>query len=99
MESDIVDDNAAATTDDAHFSDWCGWHNDHGSLTGLLPAIYLDNYGNIVNCPDGKAGLYIKSRTGELVHAKFPENSIAFQVGETAQIHTGGWLQATPHGE
>jgi hypothetical protein len=28
-----------------------------------------------------------------------PNNSIAFQVGETAQVHTGGLLQATPHGE
>merc|ERR1719253_2368396 len=57
----------------------------------------MDSDGNIVDCPDVKAGLYIKSRNGELVHAKIPENSIAFQVGETAQIHTGGWLQATPH--
>ncbi|KAL7531320.1 hypothetical protein ACHAXR_003976, partial [Thalassiosira sp. AJA248-18] len=23
-------------TDDTQFSNWCGWHNDHGSLTGLL---------------------------------------------------------------
>jgi hypothetical protein len=28
-------------TDDTDFSDWCGWHNDHGSLTGLVPAIYM----------------------------------------------------------
>ena len=21
------------------FSDWCGWHNDHGSLTSLVPAM------------------------------------------------------------
>ena len=25
--------------------DWCGWHNDHGSLTALTPAMYLDENG------------------------------------------------------
>jgi isopenicillin N synthase-like dioxygenase len=84
--------------DDTRFSNWCGWHNDHGSLTGLLPALYLDVNGNIVDpAPDPKAGLYIKARNGQLVHAKLPPNSIAYQIGETAQIHTGGILKATPH--
>ena len=92
-------DNISSNAKDTQFSNWCGWHNDHGSLTGLLPALYLDSSGNTVDCPDSKAGLYIKSRDGSLVHAKIPENAIAFQVGETAQIHTGGLLQATPHGE
>lgn len=22
--------------------DWCGWHNDHGSLTALTSAMYVD---------------------------------------------------------
>lgn len=79
------------------FSDWCGWHNDHGSLTGLVPAMYLDCDGKQVESPDPSAGLYIKSRSGELVHVKLPNDAIAFQVGETTQIHTGGILQATPH--
>ncbi|KAL7525192.1 hypothetical protein ACHAWF_001246 [Thalassiosira exigua] len=83
--------------DDTQFSNWCGWHNDHGSLTGLLPALYLDDDGRIVDCPDPEAGLYIKSRNGALVHAKIPNDAIAFQVGETMQIHSGGVLQATPH--
>jgi len=85
------DDNGGA------FSDWCGWHNDHGSLTGLVPAIYLDEDGVQVACPDGKAGLYIKSRTGKLVHVLLPPRSLGFQIGETSQIHTGGVFQATPH--
>ena len=25
--------------------DWCGWHNDHGSLTALTSAMYLDGAG------------------------------------------------------
>ncbi|KAL7470596.1 hypothetical protein ACHAXS_011063 [Conticribra weissflogii] len=92
-------DICSDTENDTDFSNWCGWHNDHGSLTGLLPALYMNERGDIIDSPDPKAGLYIKSRTGMLVHAKLPENSLAFQVGETMQIHTGGWLQATPHGK
>jgi isopenicillin N synthase-like dioxygenase len=81
------------------FSDWCGWHNDHGSLTGLIPAMYLDRDGNEISNPDPNAGLYIRSRDGTLIRAAMPvnENAIAFQIGETAQIHSGGLLQATPH--
>mmetsp|Transcript_4737 Transcript_4737/g.10175 ORF Transcript_4737/g.10175 Transcript_4737/m.10175 type:complete len:416 (-) Transcript_4737:140-1387(-) len=96
-EDDASGDNSKNVIEDTHFSNWCGWHNDHGSLTGLVPALYLDNTGKIVNCPDPKAGLYCKSRNGELVQAKIPADALAFQVGETMQIHTGGWLQATPH--
>jgi hypothetical protein len=95
-EDDRVDDATAA---DAQFSDWCGWHNDHGSLTGLLPALYLDGDGDVVDPPDPEAGLYIKSRDGRLVRSMIPEGAVAFQVGETAQIHTGGLLKATPHCE
>ncbi|ACI64788.1 predicted protein, partial [Thalassiosira pseudonana CCMP1335] len=97
------DDNIEATNenakdnDDTEFSNWCGWHNDHGSLTGLLPALYLDPNGQVVDCLDPQAGLYIKSRTGELVHAQLPSNALMFQVGETMQVQSGGCLQATPH--
>eukprot|EP00574_Skeletonema_japonicum_P014007 CAMPEP_0201720356 /NCGR_PEP_ID=MMETSP0593-20130828/5346_1 /ASSEMBLY_ACC=CAM_ASM_000672 /TAXON_ID=267983 /ORGANISM="Skeletonema japonicum, Strain CCMP2506" /LENGTH=429 /DNA_ID=CAMNT_0048210995 /DNA_START=144 /DNA_END=1433 /DNA_ORIENTATION=+ len=92
------DDKGDSSTDDTEFSSWCGWHNDHGSLTGLVPAIYHDENGNIVQCPDENAGLYIKSRNGDLVGpVKLPENALAFQVGETMQVHTGGLLHATPH--
>jgi len=99
VEGDSEEGTANKVEEDTDFSTWCGWHNDHGSITGLLPALYLDSDGKVVGCPDPKAGLYIKSRSGELVHVKIPadQNAIAFQVGETAQIHTGGLLQATPH--
>lgn len=96
-----TDDNNSTTQteNDTDYSTGCGWHNDHGSLTGLLPALYIDDNGKVVDCPDPKAGLYIKSRNGKLVHAKLPANSLMFQTGETAQITTGGLLQATPHGK
>jgi hypothetical protein len=58
MKSSNNDDTDNHDTD---FSSWCGWHNDHGSITGLFPALYIEN-GQIVDCPDPKAGLYIKSR-------------------------------------
>lgn len=76
---------------------WCGWHNDHGSLTGLFPAMYLNPEGQQVPSPDSQAGLYIRCRAGNVVKVAMPPNGLAFQIGETAQIHSGGLLQATPH--
>lgn len=38
------------------FSSWCGWHNDHGSLTGLVSAIFTDEEGSIVQNTDPEAG-------------------------------------------
>ncbi len=38
------------------FSSWCGWHNDHGSLTGLTSAMYMDADGNVVENTDPSAG-------------------------------------------
>jgi isopenicillin N synthase-like dioxygenase len=90
-ESDLKND------DSSDFSSWCGWHNDHGSLTGLTSALYLNANGDIVENTDDSAGLYIRGRHGELIKAAFPADCVAFQIGETAQIHSGGVLQATPH--
>lgn len=79
------------------FSSWCGWHNDHGSLTGLTCAMYLDENGNEVDNTDPDAGLYIRNRKSQLIRVKIPKDNVAFQIGETAQVHSGGFLQATPH--
>lgn len=38
------------------FSNWCGWHNDHGSLTGLTSAMFMDSGGNIIENTDPSAG-------------------------------------------
>lgn len=51
----------------------------------------------LAKSPDPTAGLYIRSRKGELVKATIPSDHLAFQIGETAQVHSGGLLQATPH--
>jgi len=96
------------------FSTWCGWHNDHGSLTGLTPAMYLDAEGQEVDIhahsssnssssssgmeeEEEEGGLYALSRAGEVVKVLIPPHHLAFQIGETAQIHSGGLLRATPH--
>lgn len=41
---------------DEDFSSWCGWHNDHGSLTGLTAAILLDKNGALVTESDPSSG-------------------------------------------
>lgn len=43
------------TADDS-FSSWCGWHNDHGSLTGLTSAMFMDLNGNEIENTDPMAG-------------------------------------------
>ncbi|GAB9463486.1 Elongation of very long chain fatty acids protein 2 [Globisporangium polare] len=94
-EEAITHQQQAQTLEDS-FS-WCGWHNDHGALTGLVQAIFTDMDGNVVANPDPAAGLYVKNRKGEIVKANIPSGHLVFQIGETAQILSGGLLQATPH--
>lgn len=55
--------------------------------------MYLDLNGNEVPNTDEDAGLYVRSRKSELFKVNIPVNNIAFQIGETAQIHSGGILQ------
>jgi hypothetical protein len=56
---------ANADADDGQ--QWCGWHNDHGSLTGLCSAMFISADGNEVANPDPTAGLYIRDRSDEVV--------------------------------
>ncbi|XP_044472355.1 uncharacterized protein LOC123200989 [Mangifera indica] len=77
-------------------SSWCGWHTDHGSLTGLTCGMFTRD-GIVIPCPDNAAGLYIRTRTDEIVKVVFGEDEIAYQIGETTQILSRGFLCATPH--
>jgi len=95
--ADNAEGKGSSESKDREFSSWCGWHNDHGSLTGLTAAMFLDADGNEVSNNDPTAGLYIRNRKSELIHVSIPVGNIAFQIGETAQVHSGGLLQATPH--
>ncbi|KAL4437794.1 hypothetical protein ABPG77_005706 [Micractinium sp. CCAP 211/92] len=78
-------------------ANWCGWHHDNGSLTGLTSAMYLSAAGKPVACPDPAAGLHIRDRSGRVVQVAIPEDHLGFQVGEAMQIHSGGLLRGTPH--
>jgi len=95
--SNIPDNNS-----DNEFSssenNWCEWHNDHGSLTGLLSAAYFNEDGSeATSLKLTKTGLFVQNRKGEVTRMAYGPEDLAFQVGETLQIHSGGLLQATPH--
>ncbi|KAG6549880.1 hypothetical protein Mapa_008862 [Marchantia paleacea] len=75
---------------------WCGWHTDFGSLTGLTAAMYTKD-GVEVPCPDSEAGLYIETNPGRVIKAVFDEDSLAYQIGETTELLSGGLFHATPH--
>ncbi|EER14719.1 conserved hypothetical protein [Perkinsus marinus ATCC 50983] len=78
---------------------WCGWHNDNSVITGLFSPMLLDaTTGQPSTTPeDPKAGLYVQNRRREVYKVHLPPDCIAFQLGEAAQIMTGGHLVATPH--
>ena len=79
---------------------WCGWHKDHGSITALCPAYYMDSRDESsleIECPDPHAGLYVQTRHGKVVKVVLDRDALAFQVGEALQALTCGRLQATPH--
>ncbi|DBA03215.1 TPA: hypothetical protein N0F65_003935 [Lagenidium giganteum] len=96
LEQEDIERTRAAKTLEEAFS-WCGWHNDHGALTGLVQAVFTDKDGKIVPNPDPRAGLYVKNRKGQIIKANIPAGHLVYQIGETSQILSGGILQATPH--
>ncbi|KAK1265202.1 hypothetical protein QJS04_geneDACA023822 [Acorus gramineus] len=86
----------SSSEDVPSLSSWCGWHTDHGSITGLTCGMFLRDAIEIA-CPDSTAGLYIKTRNDDIVKVVFQENEIAYQIGETTEILSSGLLCATPH--
>ncbi|KAF1775854.1 Isopenicillin N synthase-like [Phytophthora cactorum] len=81
-EEQIAAQKEATTLEDSFA--WCGWHNDHGALTGLVQAMFTDSNG-------------MTNRRGEILKANIPPGHLVYQIGETSQILSGGTLQATPH--
>ena len=88
--------------------DWCATHLDHGCLTGLTSAMFVDEDAHPplvgtdplpeLDAPlDPKAGLYIRSRSGETVQVKIPRDCLAFQTGEALEVITKGKFKAVPH--
>eukprot|EP00928_Gymnodinium_smaydae_P005965 TRINITY_DN12070_c0_g2_i1.p1 TRINITY_DN12070_c0_g2~~TRINITY_DN12070_c0_g2_i1.p1 ORF type:complete len:404 (+),score=84.26 TRINITY_DN12070_c0_g2_i1:72-1283(+) len=79
-------------------STWCGWHNDNSTITGLVPAMWINHEtGEEMLGVKSDGGLYVKSRTGVIQKVSFPSDCLGFQIGEAAQILSGGLLSATPH--
>lgn len=105
------DENKPAETEEEEEDDWCATHLDHGCLTGLTSAMFIDEAANppsadptatkpipeLPQSPDPEAGLYIRSRTGEIVKVNIPKDCLAFQTGEALQLITRGKFRAVPH--
>jgi hypothetical protein len=90
--------------------DWCATHVDHGCLTGLTSAMFVDEAANppalsdgfiplpeMDGPPDPRAGLYIRSRSDEVVKVSVPRDCLAFQTGEALELITHGKFKAVPH--
>jgi hypothetical protein len=74
---------------DAGDDSWIGWHNDSGFLTALAGDMYVnDQTGEKVNCPDPAAGLYVNARDGSAIKIDIPEDCMAVQIGECAQVYS-----------
>ncbi|KAH0541323.1 hypothetical protein GP486_008717, partial [Trichoglossum hirsutum] len=86
---------------DGDDDDWCATHVDHGCLTGLTSAMYLDEESpardELPTAPDPAAGLYIRSRVGITVKVSIPRDCLAFQTGEALELITRGRFRAVPH--
>ncbi|KAI4772252.1 Clavaminate synthase-like protein [Aureobasidium sp. EXF-3400] len=91
--------------------DWCATHLDHGCLTGLTSAMFVDETANppridsaqvsplpeLSSPPDPEAGLYIHSRSGKVTKVNIPKDCLAFQTGEALEVITKGKFRAVPH--
>lgn len=91
--------------------DWCATHLDHGCLTGLTSAMFIDEAANpphlsssefsplpeLSSPPDPAAGLYIHSRSGKVAKVNIPKDCLAFQTGEALEVITKGKFRAVPH--
>lgn len=112
-------DNKSDNNKDDDDDDWCATHVDHGCLTGLTSAMFIDEaqidtasaiaaalsssssnlspLPELPTSPDPQAGLYIRSRTGEIVKVNIPKDCLAFQTGEALELITQGKFRAVPH--
>lgn len=92
-----------------HDDDWCATHVDHGCLTGLTSAMFVDEsitmrssdpakpLDELSEPPDPTSGLYIRSRNGDTVRVNIPRDCLAFQTGEALELITKGRFKAVPH--
>lgn len=99
-----------AAEEEEDLDSWCGTHLDHGCLTGLTSAMYVDesspskipkgvekNLEELAGPPDPEAGLYIRDRKDRVVKVGIPRDALAFQTGEALERITRGRFRAVPH--
>jgi isopenicillin N synthase-like dioxygenase len=67
-------------------------------VTGLTVAMFHDEAsGQQVPCPDDKAGLYVRTHSGQEVKVVAEADHLMFQAGETLQVVSNGLFRATEH--
>ena len=71
MSSSIYEPINSPFTADDEFSSWCGWHNDHGSLTGLTSALLLNEKGEITDESDPSSGSFTFITEKILIHVEY----------------------------
>ena len=83
-------------------NEWVSWHKDFTTLTALTTSIYLNHLtGEIFSDKElesSNVGLFVMNRNREIVKIRVEPDTLLLQVGEVAQILSGGILEATPHG-
>lgn len=105
---DDADLDGSGHGSNANEDDWCATHVDHGCLTGLTSAMFVDESAThstdptkpldeLPKSPDPSSGLYIRSRSGETVKVNIPRDCLAFQTGEALELITKGKFKAVPH--
>lgn len=87
---------------DAAEDDWCATHLDHGCLTGLTSAMFLNEnsttpLAELPTSPSPSSGLYIRDRQGKVHKVSIPRDCLAFQTGEALELITQGRFKAVPH--
>lgn len=97
-------DSGSGTPAGTAADDWCATHVDHGCLTGITSAMFIDEAGSALlplaelpSSPDPETGLYIRSRAGATVQVRIPRDAVAFQTGEALERITAGRFKAVPH--
>jgi hypothetical protein len=77
---------------------WQEWHKDYGLFTAVSSPRYWSGAGQVCLQPPPGAGLHVLAAgSGELRPAPLPAGCLGVQLGEAAQILSGGALAAAPH--
>lgn len=90
------------TNDVSAEDDWCATHLDHGCLTGLTSAMFLNEssetpLSELSASPSPTSGLYIRDRNNNTHKVSIPRDCLAFQTGEALELITQGKFKAVPH--